>query len=191
MERKVLQLRPLADIGSGSAEITDTEVKIHTTGINGVLKAWLIGGEAECIGNIVDGSLCKKANTAAHEGVLVTQSGRQMLIGFYGENASDIQSDTPFHIGGYKWKKVCGKSFADESDAVKYILSNRSVYACFKKYGHYFIGTGKKGSAIALPCKNGDENPLWFLGNTNILLDGYRIVCVDDENQKIFLPEIS
>ena len=62
MEKRI-ELIPLAEIGHGNARITENSVEINLTGVSGALKAWLIGGEAVPIGNIVDGKLFKSVDT--------------------------------------------------------------------------------------------------------------------------------
>ena len=84
MEKRI-ELIPLAEIGHGHARITQDSVEIEVGGISGGMKAWLIGGEAIPIGNIVDGKLRRHVDTRRHIGVLITQSGRQMLIGKFAE----------------------------------------------------------------------------------------------------------
>ena len=89
---KVIELIPLAEIGQGRAKIRDNSVEIEINGVSGGLKAWLIGGEAVPIGNIVDGKLQKSISTKGHIGILITQSGRQMFIGkFEKENTPENQ----------------------------------------------------------------------------------------------------
>jgi len=44
MEKRI-ELIPLAEIGSGNAKITENSIQIEVSGINGGLKAWLIGNE--------------------------------------------------------------------------------------------------------------------------------------------------
>ena len=83
MEKIAVNLIPLAELGGGRAEITDSSVDIDIAGINGSLKAWLTGGEAVPIGNIVGGRLRREIDTTGHNGILVTQSGRQMLYAEY------------------------------------------------------------------------------------------------------------
>ena len=183
--RKTISFTPLAEMGGGYAEIDEKTVKIRVSGINGVLKAWLIGREAKQIGNLVGGKLDKEIDTRNHEGILITQSGRQMLVGYYQKN--EETEKPPLVMENLSWRKITEKRFGKMTDAVKYILCNQSVYDCFKMYGHYWIGKGDECEIIALPCKKG-ENPLKFMGNT-YFKNGYAIVCVDEKNERIFLPE--
>lgn len=177
MKRQIIKLKALAELGEGSAEITDESVSIFTSGINGALKAWLIGGESLPIGNLVDGRIHRKIDTTAHSGILITQCGRQMLIGRY-ENAAEA---TPsFGIDGFEWKKVESRKFETENEKVKYILSNKTLFEFYKKYGHYYIGKGAEKYAIAFPCRE-NEKPFSFTGRTGIMKDGYEILIVEEK----------
>ena len=198
MNTKRIQLHQLAEIGSGMAEITDTSVNIEVKGINGAMKAWLIGGEAVPIGNLVDGKLQKNIDTTKNIGVLITQSGKQMLIGNYAdgkqkEKTSDNEltekTALPFESYGFEWKKVMGKRFETNNLLLKYILSNKAVYESYKAHKHYYIGSGRNGSAIALPCSEIEDNPLKFLGRMSKRVGEYVIVCIDEETGKLYIPE--
>ena len=187
--KRTISFTPLAEIGSGIAEVDDHSINIKVSGINGVLKAWLIGDEAKQIGNLVNGKLEKETDTTKHNGILITQSGRQMLIGYYRKNdeTAEEKEKPPLVIENLSWRKITEKRFGEMSDAVKYILCNQSVYDCFKKYGHYWLGKGEGYEIIALPCKR-EDNPLKFMGIA-YFKNGYAIVCVDEKNERIFLPE--
>ena len=197
MNGKIINLQPLAEIGSGICRVTDKSVEIEIKGINGALKAWLIGGEAVPIGNIVDSKLKKEIDTTKNSGVLITQSGRQMLIGSYNDKRfppepepnKEENGNLPFESYGFEWKKIDSKKFATNNILLKYILSNKAVYESFKKYGHYFIGDCEGSSAIAIPCREDEKNPLWFLGGMNKYIKGYRIVCIDEKTGKLYIPE--
>lgn len=186
MEKRI-ELIPLAEIGSGNAKITENSIQIEVSGINGGLKAWLIGGEAVPIGNIVDGRLFKNISTKGHIGVLVTQSGRQMFIGKF-EKEGKIESDPiPFNASGFNWKKITEKSFTELSKEMRFILSNKSIYENYKKYGHYWVGDCVTGGALAFKCDEEDD-PLEFLGETKLKENGYVIVCVDKKTNKLYIP---
>ena len=189
MEKRI-QLLQLADIGKGSAVITPERVEIEISGINGSLKAWLIGGEAVPIGNIVDGRLRKEINTTKHSGILITQGGRQMLIGKYGEVAVEIKEKSmPFDIPGFKWKKIESKNYNDLCRELRFIISNKEVYDNYKKYGHYWVGEGEGAAAVALQYSENEPNPLEFLGKVKLTKNGYAIVCVDKKTKKLYFPE--
>lgn len=186
---KIIELVPLAEIGKGSARITDNSVEIEVNGISGGMKAWLIGGEAVAIGNIVDGKLSKTVETGSHYGILITQSGRQMLIGRYKDEApveEEIKERVPFDISGFEWKKITERSFHNLCDELRFLISNKKVYNSYKKYGHYYIGENDSSSAIAVAC--GGEDFTW--GDVRgISKNGYAIVCVDKKTKRIYLPK--
>lgn len=183
---KNIKFTPLAELGEGFAEVTDNSVSIKVSGINGVLRAWLIGGEAVSLGNLVGGKLKKEIDTTANQGILITQSGRQMLIAYY--QNENLKEKCPVFIEGAIWKKITDNLYPDSSLAIKYILSNRPVYESFKKYGHYYLGRQGDAEIIALACRE-NENPLSFLGKETRFINGYRVVCVNEKNKRIFAPE--
>ena len=186
---KIIELIPLAEIGNGRAKITENSVEIEVSGINGGLKAWLIGGEAVTVGNIVDGRLYKRINTKGHIGILVTQSGRQMLIGkFEKEDLPQTAETVPFNISGFSWKKITEKSFREVSREIRFIVSNKSVYDNFKKYGHYWVGEGETSGALALKYDE-ETDPLGFLGEIKVKENGYVIVCIDKQTNKLYIPQ--
>lgn len=188
MEKRI-ELLQLADIGKGSAKISPDSVEIEISGINGSLKAWLIGGEAVPIGNIVDGKLRKQINTTRHNGILITQGGRQMLIGKYGESSLDVKKkNIPFDIPGFNWKKVESKNYNDLCRELRFIISNKDVYHNYKKYGHYWVGEGDNAAAVALKCSDDEPNPLEFLGRMKLTKNGYAIVCVDKKTKRLYIP---
>ena len=194
MNKKIIELKPLAEIGTGLAQIDDSSVNIEVKGINGALKAWLVGGEAAAIGNLVDGKLKKEIDTTKNTGILITQSGRQLFIGTYAEEKkvdAIINNEgelLPFKSYGLKWKKIMGKKFETDNLLMKYILSNKAVYESFKIHRHYFIGDGENCCALALPCGENEKNPLAYLGQMIKREDGYIIVCIDEKTGKLYLP---
>lgn len=197
---KIIELTPLAEIGKGSARITDASVEILVSGICGGMKAWLIGGEAESIGNLVDGKLQKSIDTSKHSAILITQTGRQMFIGKYAEDDENtlpspdkteekIQEVAPFQIDGFNWKKITEKSYKNLQEEIRYILSNKSVYDNFKRHGHYYVGESDGSSALGLLVNESEGNPLGFLSGEKLYKNGYVIVCVDKKTKKIHIPE--
>ena len=196
--KKYVELIPLAEIGHGYANVTDDSIEIEVGGINGSMKAWLIGGEAVPIGNIVNGKLHRKIDTRHRIGILVTQGGRQMLIGKFSPNAESTEDvvenkkeeTVPFEFSGFEWKKFSEKSFSNLSPALRFILSNREVYENYKKHRHYWVGESETTGALALKCENSDTDPLSFTGNLKIRKDGYIIVCIDKETGKICIPKM-
>lgn len=188
---KIIELTPLAEIGQGRAKIKDNSVEIEINGVSGGLKAWLIGGEAVPIGNIVEGKLQKSISTKGHIGILITQSGRQMFIGkFEKENASEtveIKETVPFNVEGFKWEKITGKSFSEVSREIRFILSNKNIYENYKEHGHYWVGDCETSGALALKCDD-ESDPLEFLGKNKIRENGYVIVCIDKKTNKLYIP---
>ena len=188
MEKRI-ELLQLADIGKGSAKISPDSVEIEISGINGSLKAWLIGGEAVPIGNIVDGKLKKQINTTRHSGILITQGGRQMLIGKYGDSTLEIKEKSiPFDVPGFNWKKIESKNYNDLCRELRFIISNKEVYNNYKKYGHYWVGEGDGTAAVALQYSEDEPNPLEFMGKMKLTKNGYAIVCVDKKTKKLYIP---
>ncbi len=194
---KVIELTPLAEIGRGSARITDTSVEIQVNGVCGGMKAWLIGGEAQSIGNLVDGKLQKSIDTKNHNAVLITQTGRQMFIGKYADESEGIhetpvktEEKIPFQINGFNWKKVTEKSYKNLQEEIRYILSNKSVYDNFKRHGHYFVGESNGSSALGLLVNESEDDPLRFLSGEKLYKNGYVIVCVDKKTKKLYIPNM-
>ena len=188
METRI-ELLQLADIGKGSARISPDSVEIEISGINGGMKAWLIGGEAVPIGNIVDGKLRKEINTTKHSGILITQGGRQMLIGKYGESTvENEEQNAPFDISGFNWKKIETKNYNNLCRELRFIISNKDIYHNYKKYGHYWVGEGDNVAAVALRYSEDEPNPFEFLGKMKFTRNGYAIVCVDKKTKQLYIP---
>ncbi len=187
---KIIKLTQLADIGNGSARITENSVDIEVNGISGGMKVWLVGGcEAEKVGNIVNGRLSKKIDTTNHTGILITQSGRQMMFGRYEETSNEMPMETMpednfMTIGGVKLKKITQRSYDSFSDEMRYLLSNRSVYENYKKHGYYCLSEDSRYGTLALKCEENEENPLAYFGDMCSIKDGYVIVCIDKETKK-------
>lgn len=205
---KQIELIPLAEIGHGRARITEDSIEIEVSGISGGMKAWLIGGEAVPIGNIVDGKLRRSVDTRGHIGILITQSGRQMLIGKFSEEKAEEQAEEqieenevsentskqesepiPFEINGFDWKKITEKSFSGISRELRFILSNKNVYQNYRKHRHFWVGEGEYAGALALQCDEAETDPLEFLGKVKLRKNGYVIVCIDKKTNKLYIPE--
>lgn len=203
---KHIEMIPLAEIGHGRAKITEDSVEIEVGGISGGMKAWLIGGEAVPIGNIVDGKLRRHIDTSGHNGVLVTQSGRQMLLGKFAEekeeekieeNPQETEENTaeqevepiPFEMAGFDWRKLTQKSFSGISRELRFILSNKNVYDNYRKHGHFWVSDSESRGALALKCDEEETDPLEFLGKIKLRKNGYVIVCVDKKTNKLYIPE--
>lgn len=202
---KQIELIPLAEIGHGRARITEDSVEIEVGGISGGMKAWLIGGEAVPIGNIVDGKLRRHVDTRRHIGVLVTQSGRQMLIGKFAEEKEEESEEqveereknepeqeidpAPFEMAGFDWKRFTQKSFSGISRELRFILSNKNVYDNYRKHRHFWVSDGESSGALALKCDEEETDPLEFLGGVKLRKNGYVIVCIDKKTNKLYIPE--
>ena len=187
---KIIELESLCEVGKGNAKITDTHIDVEISGIIGGMKVWLIGGEeAEKVGNIVNGRLARDIDTTRHTGVLVTQSGRQLFIGQYGEKKEIKEVRPPveefIEIDGVRLKKIKDKNYGSFCDELKYLLSNRRVYQNYKKYGFYCAAENQEWGALALKYEENEENPLEYFGDMCICKDGYIMVCVDKRTKKI------
>lgn len=188
--QKNIELTSLCEIGRGTAKITNTHIDVEVSGIIGGMKVWLIGGEeAEKVGNIVNGRLSRDIDTTCHTGVLVTQSGRQLFIGQYGEKKGAGEVKLPIEefveIDGVRLKKITDKNYGNFCDELRYLLSNRKVYRNYKKYGYYCLAENGEWGALALKCEENAENPLGQFGDMCICKNGYVMVCVDKKTKKI------
>lgn len=170
-------------LGACRASVTDTGVSIKAYGIAGCLKAWLTGkAESLELGNLVNGSIEKNVDTSGYNGILITQSGRQMFYGRFiseeeessaekevrGETAPKdepkeprgeiIQNNEPSpdkilsFNDGYSWRKITDRSFPSDSLSIRYILSHRSFYNSFLLHGKYFYGEKDNRVAVAIEC---------------------------------------
>ena len=109
---KIIELTPLAEIGKGHARITENRVEVEINGIIGGMKVWLVGGEeAEKVGNIVNGKLSREIDTTRHTGILITQSGRQIMVGKYVDGEitpppeTEKKADEFIELSGIRLKK--------------------------------------------------------------------------------------
>ncbi len=181
---KRIELEPLAEIGRAYAVIDDGRVEIHVSGVMGVLKAWLVGGENLPLGNIVGGRLVREADVSAHNGVLITQSGRQMFYGGWTEDAeapepipkpepkpepapepepapapepAEMQKEADYApLPNLGWEKITGLSYPTMDDRVRLALSTRAFFHAFKKHGFYLFG--KDGGRFALAVKRAEQS---------------------------------
>ena len=187
---KTIELTPLAEFGKCRAKVTDSSVEIETVGVNGGMKVWLVGGsEAEKLGNVVGGRLVKNVDTTHHNGILITQSGRQMFIGKYNGDVNSAEmvsssGDEFVEISGIKLKKVVEKSFEGLGDELKYILSNRKVFQNYRKHGCYYVCENRDSGALAFKYEESDENPLAAFSDMCVLKNGYIMVCIDKKTKK-------
>ena len=194
MKKKTVDFQKLAEFGSGYAIVDDKSVAIVTEGINGSLKAWLTGGDAMQIGNLVGGKLKRNVDTKSHNGILITQSGRQMLYARYredeeiitqAENAEITENEKIFKYGNFKWEKITDVKYPCENSAVKYILSNKSVYDNFLKNGYYIYGENENGFALAFYGEE-DDSPLSFLGVKPIYHNKYFVICINEKENSLY-----
>ncbi len=174
---KRIELEPLAEIGRAYAVIDGGRVEIRVSGVMGVLKAWLVGGENLPLGNIVGGRLVREADTSAHSGVLITQSGKQMFYGGWTEDAKAPAPEplpTPAPepapvpeparekaeadyapLPDMGWEKITGLKYPTTDDRVRFALSTRAFFRAFKKHGFYLFG--KDGGRFALAVKRAED----------------------------------
>lgn len=186
--KKIIELKPLAGMGKGTALVTSDGVEIDVQGIIGGMKAWLVGREeAEKIGNLVEGKLKKRIDTSRHNGILITQSGRQIMMGAYAETiiASQTIQKPPFDSSGINWTKITRKSYAGLCEELRYILSHKKVYHNYKTFGHYWAGENEELGALALRCDKEEENPFLHFRDMCEYRNGYVIVCVDKKTKKL------
>lgn len=200
---KTIKLQPLCDMGSGKADISEKGVSLRVSGVNGCLKAWLVGEENMDLGNIVDGKLDKEADTRNYDGLLITQSGRQMFFAKLREDAkippspkkadapkqeAPVKEPPPANSGGFvfdendgfHWRKITDINFPSENLTVRYILSHRAVYNAFLAHGYYYFGEKEGHIAVAVPCEVKTEpHPLPHLCEYAVYLPPVFIVCAD------------
>ncbi len=188
--KKTIELTPLADMGRGQARVSDNSVEIEVQGIIGGMKAWLVGREeAEKIGNLVEGKINRQIDTTRHNGILITQSGRQIMMGAYAESIvptpGEEKEKLPFEAEGIDWKKITQKSYAGLCEELRYMLSHKNVYRNYRQFGHYWAGENEECGALALRCDNESENPFSMFADMCEYKNGYVIVCVDKNTKKI------
>ncbi len=85
---KTIELKSLLDRGSAIANLSEDCIQISVKGINGCMKAWLVGNQNCELGNIVNGKIEKHLDTTPYSGILITQSGKHL---FYGETGNIIE----------------------------------------------------------------------------------------------------
>lgn len=193
MIKNRVDLKALNSFGICKAYVDENSVNIKVYGVAGCLKVWLTGKDTVEIGNIVNGSLIKEVDTTQFDGILVTQSGRQMFYGkFREENEENIPSPTPntqsakiFNFNdGYTWQEIRTKQFPSQSLSIRYILSHKCFYNAFMLHGRYFFGTKGHIQAIAIECDIKNEpHPFLHLSAYAKERDGYMIICVDTEHK--------
>lgn len=213
MIKKEVILKPMNSFGSCKAIIDDSHVSIRSYGVAGCLKAWLTGqGDAQEIGNLVNGAINKDIDTTSHSGILITQSGRQI---FYGEYSEDTKDSSPLALSpqkeefpkaaseepptdasplpfddGFSWREITTKSYPSDSLTVRYILSHRSFYNAFMLHGRYFYGEKDGKIAIAIECDLKNEpHPLPHLTAYAVFRQGYMIIAADIKSKNFYIYE--
>ena len=193
MNKKEIELKALNSFGIAKAYVDESSVSIKVYGVAGCLKAWLTGKNTLELGNLVNGTLTKEVDTSSYDGILLTQSGRQMFFGKFptNENKSctveeeEKRNEPLFHFNdGYTWREITTKEFPSDNLSVRYILSHKCFYNAFLQHGRYFYGTKENRCAIAIECDIKHEpHPFLHLSGFSIYKDGYMIVCVNTKNK--------
>lgn len=190
MIKNEIELKSLNSFGIAKAYVDEKSVSIRVYGISGCLKAWLTGKKTVELGNLVNGSIKKEMDTSSFDGILLTQSGRQM---FYGKFRSAPQSECSCSLDesasiftfndGYTWQEISSKKFPSENLSVRYILSHKCFYNAFVQHGRYYYGTKGDKIAIAVECDIKNEpHPFINLSAYATCRDGYMIVVTDGKN---------
>ena len=145
MIKNEIELKSLNSFGIAKAYVDEKSVTVKVYGVSGCLKAWLTGEKTVELGNLVNGSITKEIDTTPFDGILLTQSGRQM---FYGKIRSTPKGqpsceDLPKKgvMGfddGFTWKEITSKKFPSENLSVRYILSHKCFYNAFLLHGKYY-----------------------------------------------------
>ncbi len=194
MIKNEIELKSLNSFGIAKAYVDKKSVSIRVYGVSGCLKAWLTGEKTVEIGNLVNGSIKKDIDTSPYDGVLLTQSGRQMFYGKFRtdapkeQNEPDLLNEKPdapiFSFNdGYTWKEISSKKFPSDNLSVRYILSHKCFYNAFMLHGKYFYGTNGDKIAIAIECDIKNEpHPFLNLSAYATCRDGYMIVVTDGKN---------
>lgn len=188
MIKNEIELKALNSFGIAKAYVDEKTVSVKVYGVSGCIKAWLTGKKTVELGNLVNGTITKSVDTTPFDGVLLTQSGRQM---FYGKFRSSSASTAPiekkepiFNFNdGYLWQEVTSRNFPSDNLSVRYILSHKCFYNAFLLHGKYYYGTKDNLKAVAIECNIKQEpHPFLHLSPYATLRDGYMIVVTDGKN---------
>lgn len=191
MIKNEIELKSLNSFGIAKAYVDEKSISIRVYGVSGCLKAWLTGSKTVEIGNLVNGMLKKEIDTTAFDGILLTQSGRQMFYGkfntaplFKEQPSPTAKSEPIFNFNdGYTWQEITQKAFPSENLSVRYILSHKCFYDAFMLHGRYYYGTKDNKTAIAIECDIKNEpHPFLPLSAYAVLREGYMIVATDSKN---------
>lgn len=187
MIKKEIDLKPLNSFGIAKAYVDETTVNIKVYGVSGCLKAWLTGKSTIELGNLVSGSLSKNIDTSPFDGILITQSGRQM---FYGKFKSINSVSTPPKASplpfedDFTWQEITSRTYPSENLSIRYILSHKCFYNAFLLHGKYYYGTKGDIHAIAIECNvKSEPHPFLHLSAYATYKEGYMIVCADTKNK--------
>ena len=188
MIKNEIELKSLNSFGIAKAYVDKNTVSIRVYGVSGCLKAWLTGKRTIEIGNLVNGFIQKSIDTTAFDGILLTQSGRQMFYGKFATSdtspAAESDKAAIFNFkDGYNWQEVTTKTFPSDNLSVRYILSHKCFYNAFMLHGRYYFGTKGNLSAVAIQCDIKNEpHPFLNLSAYATCRDGYMIVVTDGKN---------
>lgn len=188
MNKNEIELKALNSFGICKAYMNDNSITVKVYGVSGCLKVWLTGRETVELGNIVNGTLTKEIDTGDYEGILLTQSGRQMFYGKFpkkekcGQKGANF-SPLPFD-DGYTWQEITNRAFPSDNLSVRYILSHKCFYNAFLLHGRYYYGTKGDKRAVAIECNiKSEPHPFLHLSPYAIYKDGYMVVCADIKNK--------
>ena len=183
------ELKSLNSFGIAKAYVDEKSVSIRAYGVSGCLKAWLTGKTTVELGNLVNGCIQKEIDTTPYEGILLTQSGRQMFYGRFNTNKEEptVQKEDKAPIfnfnDGFTWQEITSKKFPSENLSLRYILSHKCFYNAFMLHGKYYFGTKGDLLAVAIECDIKNEpHPFLNLSAYSTLRDGYMIVVTDGKN---------
>lgn len=187
MLKNEIELKALNSFGIAKAYVDKNSVTVKVYGVSGCLKAWLTGEKTTELGNLVDGSIQKNIDTSPYEGVLLTQSGRQMFYGKFRKSSSNDHSLPKadcapiFKLNdGFTWKEITSRTYPSENLSVRYALSHKCFYNAFLLHGRYYFGEKDGMLAIAIECNVKEEpHPFLHLSAYATAKEGYMIVCID------------
>ena len=192
MIKNEIELKSLNSFGIAKAYVDEKSVSIRVYGVSGCLKAWLTGSRTTEIGNLVNGSIGKDIDTSPFDGILITQSGRQMFYGKFAnkefpceENQLPKDNKEPIFTfnDGFTWQEVTSLKFPSDNLSVRYILSHKCFYNAFMLHGRYYYGTKDSLKAVAISCNIKNEpHPFLHLSPYSVFKDGYMIVVTDGKN---------
>lgn len=184
MIKNEIELKSLNSFGMAKAYVDEKSVRVKVYGVSGCLKAWLTGKNTVELGNIVNGSLTKSINTKDYDGILLTQSGRQMFYGKFSPRTKNEDKSFSFNPSdGYVWKEITSNKFPSDSLSVRYILSHKCFYNAFLLHGKYYYGTNGDKTAIAIECDIKKEpHPFLHLSPYATYFNGYMIVVTNGKN---------